>query len=125
MFLISTLVPNAACPTGRTETLASQRKLPSSMLPSQISRYMRIERSMRRYAPASAMVRMSGSLTISSNGTPERLKSTRLASPCASWMFFPVSSSMWMRVRPIRLVPPSSSTSSQPPVQIGASYMLI
>jgi len=68
---------------------------------------------------------MSGSLTISSSGTPERLKSTRLASPCASWMFLPVSSSMWMRVRPIRFVPPSTSTSSQPPVQIGVSYMLI
>jgi len=59
------------------------------MLPSQISRYWRMERSVRRYAPASATVRMSGSLTISSSGTPERLKSTRLVSAFASWMFFP------------------------------------
>ena len=47
---------------------------------------------------------MSGSLTISSSGTPARLKSTRLPPPCASWMFLPASSSMWMRVRPMRRV---------------------
>ena len=32
MFLTSTLVPRAVAPTGRRETLASQRKAPSSML---------------------------------------------------------------------------------------------
>ena len=34
MFFTSTLVPNVVVPRGRSETLASQRKLPSSMLPS-------------------------------------------------------------------------------------------
>ena len=34
-FLISILVPRVSLPAGRTEILASQRKLPSSMLPSQ------------------------------------------------------------------------------------------
>ena len=33
-FLISVLVPNSCCPTGRTLTLASQRSEPSSMLQS-------------------------------------------------------------------------------------------
>ncbi len=80
MFLISALVPSVVVPCGRTETLASQRKLPSSMLPSQIPRYWTRVRRARRYAPASAGDDISGSLTISSSGTPERLKSTRLAS---------------------------------------------
>ena len=34
-FLISQRVPNSFWPTGRTETLASQRNEPSCMLPSQ------------------------------------------------------------------------------------------
>jgi len=38
MFLISVLVPSSFAPWGRTETLASQRRLPSSMFPSQTSR---------------------------------------------------------------------------------------
>ncbi len=38
MFLSSAFVPNAVCPFGRTETLASQRNDPSSMFPSQTSR---------------------------------------------------------------------------------------
>ena len=32
MFLISTFVPNASLPTGRSETFASQRSDPSSIL---------------------------------------------------------------------------------------------
>ncbi|CPM61623.1 Uncharacterised protein [Bordetella pertussis] len=35
-FLISVRVPNSFWPTGRTETLASQRNEPSCMLPSQM-----------------------------------------------------------------------------------------
>ena len=35
-FLISQRVPSVPLPAGRTETLASQRKLPSCMLPSQM-----------------------------------------------------------------------------------------
>ena len=75
---------------------------------------------------------MSGSLTHSTSGTPARLKSIRAAS--ASWMrpvalactVLPVSSSMWTRVMPMRLVVPSGrSTSRCPPTQIGRSYWLI
>src|SRR6185312_14966197 len=36
-FLISQRVPSASSPARRTDTLASQRKLPSCMLPSQMS----------------------------------------------------------------------------------------
>jgi hypothetical protein len=64
------LAPPAAC----IETLASQRKLPSSMLPSQMLEVLtRMARSLRRYATASSGLRMSGSLTISISGTPQRL----------------------------------------------------
>ncbi len=38
MFFSSAFVPNAACPTGRTETFASQRNEPSSMFPSHTPR---------------------------------------------------------------------------------------
>ncbi len=38
MFFSSARVPNSAWPQGRTETLASQRKEPSSRLPSQMPR---------------------------------------------------------------------------------------
>ncbi len=78
MFLISTLVPNPVSPRSRSEMLASQRRLPSSMLPSQTPRYSRMARKARRYAAASSGERMSGSDTVSMSGTPERLKSTRL-----------------------------------------------
>ena len=64
-------------------------------------------RSVRRYAAASAGERRSGSETISSSGTPARFRSTCVASlpiSAASWIDLPASSSMWMRVRPTRLV---------------------
>ena len=73
-FLISQRVPSGA-PGRRTETLASQRKLPSCMLPSQ----MPIQRTSPcrafAYATASAALRRSGSDTISSSGVPARLRS--------------------------------------------------
>ncbi len=119
-------------PTGRIETLASQRSDPSSMRTSLTSSDSSVARSSRRYAPASSGERMSGSLTHSTSGTPARLKSIAAAS--ASWMrpvalscvVLPVSSSMCTRVMPTRLVEPSgSSTSRCPPTQIGRSYWLI
>jgi hypothetical protein len=67
------LVPSAVAPTGRTETLASQRRLPSSMLPSLTPSHTRISRSRVKNSDASAGDRMSGSLTISMSGTPLRL----------------------------------------------------
>jgi hypothetical protein len=72
---------------------------------------------------------MSGRLTISTNGTPARLKSIRECSlpwmrpPLPpTWVDLPVSSSRWARSIPTR-TPPGSS--SQPSMQIGSSYWLI
>ena len=65
---------------------------------------------------------LAGHVDIVVDGTPPRLKSTRLAASCASWMFLPVSSSMWMRVRRTRFGAPSATMSIQPPTQIGSSY---
>ncbi len=72
-FLISHRVPNVLLPTGRTETLASTRIDPSSMRPSEAPVATRMPRSSAAYDRACADVRMSGSLTISTSGTPERL----------------------------------------------------
>ncbi len=38
MFFSSVFVPNRVSPTGRTDTLASHRRFPSSMFPSQTPR---------------------------------------------------------------------------------------
>ncbi len=57
---------------------------------------------------------MSGSLTISMSGTPVRFRSTRLTGLRSSCISFPASSSMWIRVIPIRFFPPLISTSTQP-----------
>ena len=68
MFLTSVLVPSFVSPRRRALTFASTRRLPSSMLTSLTSTYSRICLSTRRYAPACAAERMSGSLTISMSG---------------------------------------------------------
>ena len=73
MFLISTFVPRTSDPGGRMLMLASQRSDPSSILTSETSSTSSVARSSRRYAAASSGVRMSGSLTHSTNGTPARL----------------------------------------------------
>jgi hypothetical protein len=75
MFLTSAFVPSVAAPWGRTDTLASQRKLPSSMLPSFTPMAIRISRRRRNALAASAADRKSGSVTISISGVPLRLKS--------------------------------------------------
>ena len=72
-FLTSQRVPNSLDPTGRTETLASTRMDPSSMRPSEAPVATRIPRSSEVYARAWAALRRSGSLTISTRGTPARL----------------------------------------------------
>ncbi len=76
MFLSSVLVPKGS-PGRRTETLASQRSEPSSMLTSETPSCCTRLRSWVRKARAWSGVEMSGSLTISTSGVPPRLKSTR------------------------------------------------
>ena len=71
--MTSALVPSVVCPRGRTETLASQRRLPSSMLPSFTPSHTRMPRSRLKNSAASGADRKSGSLTISISGTPLRL----------------------------------------------------
>ena len=119
MFLISTFVPNASSPIGRRDTFASQRSDPSSIFTSDTSSEASVARSSRRYAAASSGLRMSGSLTHSTRGTPARLKS--IDAWVASWMrpdalpccVLPVSSSMCTRVIPTRVVEPSPSSTSR------------
>ena len=50
---------------------------------------------------------MSGSETISISGTPERLRSMCETPSSPSCSDLPASSSMWMRVMPMRFSPPS------------------
>ena len=125
MFFNSVRVPNSLAPLRITETLASQRKLPSSRLPSFTPRYTSTSRSAFRYSPASSELRRSGSLTISISGTPARLRSTKLSPPPASWMFLPASSSRWMRRMPMRFSIPSTSMTRLPYSHSGWSYWLI
>ncbi len=73
-FLISQRVPNGV--SGRcTLTLASTRIDPSSIFASDAPTARRMARSSVTYCRASSAVRMSGRLTISTSGTPARLKS--------------------------------------------------
>jgi hypothetical protein len=72
-FLISAFVPNVDSPRGRTDTLASQRRLPSSMFPSLTPIQTRMSRRREKNSAASAAERMSGSETISISGTLLRL----------------------------------------------------
>jgi hypothetical protein len=118
-------VPNALAPEGRTETFASQRRLPSSMLPSFTPSATSTPRRRLKNAAASLADRMSGSVTISTSGTPLRLKSTdvnRSAPANPSCSDFPASSSMCRRVIPTRRVSPSTSKVTVPPVASGRSY---
>ena len=71
-FLISQRVPSGS-PGRRTDTLASTRIEPSSILASEASMATRIARSSFTYWRASSGVRMSGRPTISTRGTPARL----------------------------------------------------
>ena len=125
-FLTSALTPNALCRRGRTETLASQRRLPSSMLPSVTPVATRIARSRLKNSAASAAERRSGWVTISISGTPLRLKSrpvdrdpSRRSPSCSD---LPASSSRWTRMIPTRRASPRASNSSAPSVASGRSY---
>jgi hypothetical protein len=128
MFLSSVLVPSPISPARRTETFASQRSDPFSMSQSDTPIVWSVFFSRPRKATACSGERRSGSVTISTSGVPQRLKSTtddsapamRPPDPpaCTS---LAASSSRCARVIPIR--PPS--TSRWPRVQIGWSYWLI
>ena len=123
MFFSSVFVPSSSLPAGRTETLASQRRLPSSMLTSETPSWRIVVRSSRAHSAASAALRRSGSVTISTSGVPPRLKSTSEApepwmrpdSP--TWTIFAASSSRWARW--MRTSP------SLPLLASGMSYWLI
>ena len=69
MFFNSAFVPSAVAPRRRTETLASQRRDPSSMFPSLIPSARTSVRRGRTYSAASSSERCSGSLTTSHSGT--------------------------------------------------------
>ena len=76
MFLSSVLVPSSVDPAGRSETLASQRIEPFSMSQSDTPIVRSVLRSSARNATACSGERRSGSVTISTSGVPQRLKST-------------------------------------------------
>ena len=111
MFLSSVLVPSPSVPTGRSETFASARRLPSSMFTSETPSWRMVVRSSCSHSRAVAASCRSGSVTISTSGVPPRLKSTRdepesWMRPLAdSWTSLAASSSRcarWMRTSPRR-----------------------
>ena len=73
MFLSSVLVPSSVEPTGRTETLASQRSEPSSMFTSLTPSWRSVSRSSVSHSRAWSAECRSGSVTISASGVPPRL----------------------------------------------------
>ena len=120
MFFSSVLVPSSRVPTGRMETLASQRSDPSSMFTSLTPSWRSVVRSSRSHSPACSAERTSGSETISTSGVPPRLKSTiEVSAPwmrplAPAWTSLAASSSRctrWMRTSP-----------SRPPRHRGSSY---
>ena len=126
--MISHRVPSGV-PGRCTLTLASTRIEPSSILASDAPMATRIARSSPTYCRACSALRMSGRLTISTSGTPARLKSISEAS--LPWIRpplpptcvdLPVSSSRCARSMPTRV---PSGRSSQPSTLRGTSYWLI
>ena len=109
-FFISVRVPRGS-PGLCMDRFTSQRIWPRSMAASLAPTYSAIARSFCSSATACAAVRMSGSVTISISGTPQRLKSTSvpLPSTCTS---LPASSSMCMRFKRMRRLSPSTTMST-------------
>ncbi len=125
-FLISQRVPSFASPSGRTDTLASQRKLPSCMLPSQMPIQRTSACSAFAYATASAALRMSGSDTISRSGVPARLRSMPVIPWKSSCSDLPASSSRCARVSATRISPRvGEAIVIAPPCTTGISNWLI
>ena len=105
---------NSFFPEQHLDTFTSQRIEPSCILQSEMFRYCKIDLMVSRYAFASALLRISGSETISISGTPQRFRSTREPEKDASCSSFPASSSMWILVTPIRFSSPSTIISKYP-----------
>ena len=80
MFFSSVLVPSSSSPRGRTETFASQRSEPWAMSTSETPSWRSVARSSVSHSRACSGEWMSGSVTISTSGVPQRLKSTQLRS---------------------------------------------
>ena len=123
MFFSSVLVPSSSEPLGRIDTLASQRSEPSSMFTSETPSWRSVTRSRRSHSEACWALRTSGSVTISTSGVPQRLKSTTLdsaewirpdAPACTSLAASSSRWARWMRMSPRR-----------PGPQTGMSYWLI
>jgi hypothetical protein len=121
------LAPRAqfGAPGRRTETLASQRKLPSCMLPSQMPSHTTSACSALAYSTASALLRMSGSVTISSSGVPARFRSMPVCrgSPRAATCRRLPPGARASGCTRLRL--PSSGSPRWPPCTTGISYWLI
>ncbi len=120
MFFSSVLVPSSVEPTGRIDTLASQRSEPSSMFTSLTPSWRSVVRSSWSHSRACSGEWTSGSVTISTSGVPQRLKSTMLASEpwirpldprCTSLAASSSRCARWMRTSP-----------SLPAPQMGTSY---
>ena len=129
MFLSSAFGRNSCSPGRRTETFASQRSEPFSMSQSETPIAWIVAFSSVRKRRAASGVRRSGSVTISSNGVPQRLKSTTepvepamRPAPPPAWIVLAASSSRWARTKRTVSVPSGPSTSSEPPTQRGSSY---
>ncbi len=73
MFLISQRVRSSSEPAGRTETLASTRRVPFSISASEIPSSTIVCRSSCRNLRASSEEWMSGAVTTSTSGVPPRL----------------------------------------------------
>ena len=126
MFFSSVFTPSVCDPTGRTDTLASARMEPSSMLTSLTPRNSSVWRSWRRNVAASDAERRSGSVTISTSGVPPRLKSTTESVAPArrppAWVSLAASSSRCARVIPTTSSEPSSRMAvNWPRPQMGMS----
>ncbi len=125
MFLTSTRVPNASVPRGRSETFASTRIWPRSMSASDAPIARSSSWSSSAYRRACSAVRMSGSVTISISGAPERLKSTSDARPpvapaTSAWTSLAVSSSRCARVIGTTNGPSEVSITSRPSTRAGS-----
>ncbi len=131
MFFSSVRVRSSSEPAGRTETLTSKRIEPFSSSASDSPSSTTVWRSSCRKRLAVSASWISGSVTISTSGVPQRLKSTSVA--VAPWMrpdaatctFFAASSSRCARVMPIAMSPSGVGTTSFPPAHSGSSYWLI
>ena len=129
MFFSSVRVRSSSEPSGRTETLTSNRSEPFSISASEIPSSTTVCRSSCRNAFASSGERMSGLVTISTSGVPERLKSTSECSapwmrPSAppTWIVFAASSSRCARSIPMTRSPSAPGTSKLPSTHSGWSY---